>query len=1084
MAWMVANGSLEIKVAMPIENDKPVPRAIFHHKTGIFTDAFGDKISFSGSVNESEQGWTLNNESFHVFCSWKEDKDHLDDDVALFEKHWNNYSKKARVYEFPEALKRRIISFAPRVPPSIEQEEKIEPVAPAEFREAIIRDFILGARYLVQGEYLADAFLNFELLPHQRAVADAASKSFPTRFLLADEVGLGKTIEAGTILSRLIVSGKIRRCLILVPAAIAGQWQDQMHNKFGLDFYRYDRGQLILPDGRARQVGEGNPYEAADLIIASTSLAARKGRNEELLSAKDWDMVVLDEAHHARRKHGLYFGVQDRGDEPNQLLRLMRALNDESKTRDLLLLTATPMQLRLEELYDLLSILGVKGLWDDEDSFAKYFEMEQGARFFDQELPLYDLYGMAREYLDEACDPVFEGQMRREFGPASWDSVKRVFLSNHPLEEARRLSDKERTALAACFKRFTPLSQLMFRNTRRLLREYKKRGLSGEDFPQRQVTDIFIEFSVDEERKLYNQLEEYIGNYYRLAEEKHALILKIILQVMRRRLTSSPRAIRQTLDRRLRTIDESIEAVLTEDDEDDVLFNVETDENRRIDPKLVDERRFLEQFLAELRETNVDSKLDHFMKDVEDLLGDHRAVLVFTQYTDTMDYIRDRLSSIYGPLVACISGRGGEILDPVTRSWKRAKTSEVQQSLGGSVRILIGTEALGEGLDLQLADAVVNYDMPWNPMKVEQRIGRIDRIEQKSPTIAVYNYFYKDTIEAKIYEVLNQRHKLFNDVVGEAPEILAEIEEIIEEGIAVPKDGLDNWVQERTKEILDRYEEYKADHLLRDEMARKEEPSTAHEHPPYTREEFDAALSDFGFAELNGHAPPSLPALTFDHGASKEAGTRVVRLSKEAPWPRVAYFCRLEGESSVSEIKTLKGLREEMKDNRLAEISEADLRITEQLFARNVEEEMKEFKETLKHRREFQLERLRKKAELVLDKIVAVRTLVGVKLEEKWTGDVEGDNQWMARKVLKSLIDGKQYDVDWLAKLANISVDRYNLSRYVLKQYEGKKQDELNGHLAALVREVTNIETAYRGIPASDSLQMGDSSVHVAKFST
>ncbi len=210
LAWMVANGFLEIKVAMPVENGKPVPRAIFHHKTGIFTDASGDKISFTGSVNESEQGWTLNNESFHVFCSWKE-KDHLDDDVERFEKHWNNSSTKARVYEFPEALKRKIISFAPREPPTVEQEERVEPVTPSDFRKVIVRDFILGARYLFNGEYLADAFLNFELRPHQRAVADAVSKSFPARFLLADEVGLGKTMEAGTILSRLIISGKVRR---------------------------------------------------------------------------------------------------------------------------------------------------------------------------------------------------------------------------------------------------------------------------------------------------------------------------------------------------------------------------------------------------------------------------------------------------------------------------------------------------------------------------------------------------------------------------------------------------------------------------------------------------------------------------------------------------------------------------------------------------------------------------------------------------------------------------------------------------------------------------------------------------------
>src|SRR5207245_5693034 len=125
----------------------------FHHKIGIFTDSLGDRVSFSGSVNESEQGWTLNNESFHVFCSWK-DKDHLDVDVELFEKHWNNLSKRARVYEFPEALKSKIISFAPRTAPLIEQEEVVEPGTPADLRKLIVRDFLLGARYLINGESL------------------------------------------------------------------------------------------------------------------------------------------------------------------------------------------------------------------------------------------------------------------------------------------------------------------------------------------------------------------------------------------------------------------------------------------------------------------------------------------------------------------------------------------------------------------------------------------------------------------------------------------------------------------------------------------------------------------------------------------------------------------------------------------------------------------------------------------------------------------------------------------------------------------------------------------------------------------
>src|SRR5207245_5038571 len=142
--------------------------------------------------------------------------------------------------------------------------------------------------------------------------------------------------------------------------------------------------------------------------------------------------------------------------------------------------------------------------------------------------------------------------------------------------------------------------------------------------------------------------------------------------------------------------------------------------------------------------------------------------------------------SVYGSRVGCYSGKGGEVYDAVERRWSLVPKSKIEQALRiGEVKILIGTEAMGEGLDLQSASAVLNYDVPWNPMKVEQRIGRVERIGQMSSTVDVINFFYEDTIEAQIYRVVERRHKLFKTVVGEAPGILAAVSSAIQEGAMV-----------------------------------------------------------------------------------------------------------------------------------------------------------------------------------------------------------------------------------------------------------------------------------------------------------
>ena len=163
------------------------------------------------------------------------------------------------------------------------------------------------------------------------------------------------------------------------------------------------------------------------------------------------------------------------------------------------------------------------------------------------------------------------------------------------------------------------------------------------------------------------------------------------------------------------------------------------------------------------------------------LKAGHDTVLVFTQYADTMDYLMDQLSTAYGSRVMCYSGAGGRRRDPETSEWQTLTKKQTKTLFreGNEVQILIGTDSLSEGLNLQTCGRLINYDMPWNFMRVEQRIGRVDRIGGK-PTVEVTNLFYQDTIEEQIYSGLVEDHEGFSWIVGPAQPVLATVEKVIE----------------------------------------------------------------------------------------------------------------------------------------------------------------------------------------------------------------------------------------------------------------------------------------------------------------
>ena len=227
-----------------------------------------------------------------------------------------------------------------------------------------------------------------------------------------------------------------------------------------------------------------------------------------------------------------------------------------------------------------------------------------------------------------------------------------------------------------------------------------------------------------------------------------------------------------------------------EDDETDIATLLDRERQRLMrlyqDPRrreaLEAERLYLQDYIVALNQVAVDSKFDAFQHRLAAVVAEGHRVIVFTQYLDTLDFIRNQLVARYGDRMACYSGRGGEIWDPVVNAWRVVDKAEIKarsrREHPHAMQILLGTDAASEGLNLQQFSALINYDLPWNPMRVEQRIGRIDRIGQEAPTVKILNLYMQGTIEEDAYYTLRHRIGAFEEVIGPLQPILAEMPRI------------------------------------------------------------------------------------------------------------------------------------------------------------------------------------------------------------------------------------------------------------------------------------------------------------------
>ncbi len=486
---------------------------------------------------------------------------------------------------------------------------------------------------LVAIEQLAD---KIQLMPHQIKTAIKVKNFMKNRAILADEVGLGKTIEAGILIKENICRGLARRILILTPASLTSQWKEEMATKFSEEF-------VVASHSASSFKG----FDYHDRIIASIDMAKR-GITNERISSLSWDMLIVDEAHRLKNRSSL----------AHQLVKNISA-------RYLLLLTATPVQNDLSELYNLVYLVkpDLLGTWN---SFKENFIQDQNIR-----------------------------------------SVK----NSHQLQKI--------------------LTQVMVR-TRKIETEqyitYTKR------YPITHRLDSTIE-----EQILYNKVTEFIRRHFIQAHQKQESRESLIfsLMILQRQLASSTAALVKALQNRI---------------------------SNSVNPQ---ETLELSRLLNEALDIKEDTKIQAVLNILTETSS---KVIIFTTFLETQKEISRVLSShnIQNTL----------FFGSMTQDEREASLQRFQED----IPVLICTEAGSEGLNLQFCNLIVNYDLPWNPMRVEQRIGRIHRIGQNKD-VYIHNLVNQDTIEDYILTLLYDKIKLFELTIGDIELILGDEVEHLERKI-------------------------------------------------------------------------------------------------------------------------------------------------------------------------------------------------------------------------------------------------------------------------------------------------------------
>lgn len=547
--------------------------------------------------------------------------------------------------------------------------------------------------------YLAIHTSLVDPLPHQiSAVYGEMLPRQPLRFLLADDPGAGKTIMAGLLIKELIARSDLDRCLVVAPGSLVEQWQDELGEKFHLEFDLLSRD--MIETSRS-----GNPFNDRNRLIVRLDVLARNEElQEKLMNSQEWDLIICDEAH---RMSATYFGGDVKYTRRYQVGQKLGQI-----CRHLLLMSATPHN-------------------GKEEDFQLFMALLDGDRF--------------------------EGRFR--------DGVH-----------------------------YADTEDMMRRLTKEELLRFDGRPL----FPERRAYTVKYELS-EIEAALYSAVTEYVRNEMNRVQRftetdgKKRNNVGFALQILQRRLASSPAAIYQSLKRRRERLENELaEARLasrgrrTSFDEtqvpEDILGNIEEfgqDEVDELEELIatgattaetveqlaieVETLRNLEQMALAVVRSGEDAKWNQLNRILDDELmrdgdGNRRKLIIFTEPKDTLFYLLDKVRARIGNPDAVEVIHGG-----VTREDRRKVIERFMQDR--DMLVLIANDAAGEGVNLQRGHLMVNYDLPWNPNKIEQRFGRIHRIGQ-TEVCHLWNLVAADTREGEVYARLLEKLEAAREALG------------------------------------------------------------------------------------------------------------------------------------------------------------------------------------------------------------------------------------------------------------------------------------------------------------------------------
>ncbi|MDD9997665.1 MAG: phospholipase D-like domain-containing protein [Rhodospirillaceae bacterium] len=708
---------------------------MIHGKAGVVTFADGRRTCFLGSANESRRAFLLNYELI-----WEDDSLEA---VAWVQEEFDALWSSPFAVELADFVVRDLKRLAEREVVRDVEDWTEDPDPASVVVEAPVMRRETGL-WEHQKHFVKLAF-------------DAHRGPHGARFVLADQVGLGKTLQLAMAAQLMALTGD-RPVLILAPKPLVQQWQDELHAMLDLPAAIWMRGRWV--DER----GIDYPADGAEAIqhcprrigIVSTGLITQQSAAAEFLSGMKFECLILDEAHRARRRHSR----TRRTVKPNNLLKFIRRISPQ--TRSLLLATATPVQIDPIEAFDLLDALarGSDAVLGSHGSRWRKAEHSLNL-LLGREPPPTDFHEQW-DWLRNPFPPSSEGTdfniLRRSLSLRDGDAYA-------PGRAVDRLRAPDRQRIRDGFSRFAehhnPYIRTIILRTRELL-ENSIDPETGEPF----LAPVKVRLHGEAREDAVN-LPPYLEDAYRLAEEFCVLLAKrantgFFRTMLLRRMGSTMEAGRLTVARIL-------------DGWNDI---DETEDSEQVEGRLQDltapERRTLTR-LSRAMEANRerDPKCALVLRLLTRNGWLRHGCIVFSQYYDSVRWLADHLSGeLPDEPIGIYAGANRSGVLRAGSFARRDREALKEDVWAGELRLLLGTDAAAEGLNLQRLGTLINLDLPWNPSRLEQRKGRIQRIGQARSEVDIYNMRYAGSVEDRVHELLSGRLEDISRLFGQLPDTL------------------------------------------------------------------------------------------------------------------------------------------------------------------------------------------------------------------------------------------------------------------------------------------------------------------------